>query len=352
MERIKIIILALSVAAIWACNKESNPGEEANPKTGILVLNNGNMGSNDASLSMYNLESREVTPQIFQSANGQKLGDLGQDMVVVGQELYITMNGSQVIFVTDMDFKIKETIVYKDDKGQYSPRYLTVSGGKVYVTYYEGYLGEIDPTTHTVRVTAVGSYPEGLCICKGKAYVANSGFGYDNTVSVVDLASFKETKRIQVNSNPQAVVADSDGKTLYVLSWDAYDPVTYAVTTPARLQSISLSDWTVTDLDYKDVKMIVAGKDDTLYLATGGYDSNWQIAGSVSLIDMKTGKSKGLLFTEPVSNYYSMSYDNGLLFIGASDYKTDGDMYVYDSKGVLNAKFDTKGLNPQKAICW
>lgn len=350
MKTINKIILAAAAAFSLAACRQDPPYEPETGIQGAVILNNGNWGSNDASIAIYNPTDKTVAAEQFFAANGQRLGDLGQDILVLGDEIYIAMNGSKVVFVTDRDLKIKETIEVENAGAKMAPRYLAESDGKIYVTYYEGFLGEITPSTHKVRTTAVGSYPEGLCIKNGKAYVANSGYGYDNTISVVDLASFKEEKKITVNQNPQYVVADKDGKTLYVCSWDAYDPVTYAVTSPSKLQKVDIASGSVSDMTYSDVKCIVEGPDNKMFVAQGGYDENWQVCGTIKVIDMASGADKGMFTNDQILNYYSLSYSNGFVFVGASDYKTNGDVYLYKADGSLVDKFDSQGLNPQKGL--
>ena len=350
MKTLKRIMLAASAALALAACRQDPPYMPETGIQGAIVLNNGNWGSNDASIAVYSLADKTVAGGQFLAANNHLLGDLGQDIIAVGNEMYIAMNGSKVVFVTDMEFKVKKAIEAGHDGVKMAPRYLAEYNGKVYVTYYEGFLGEIDTRDYTIRTTAVGSYPEGLCISGGKAYVANSGYGYDNTISVVDLASFKEEKKITVNQNPQYVVADKDGKTLYVCSWDAYDPMTYAVTSPAKLQKVDLASGNVSDMDYSDVKCIVEGPDNKMFVAQGGYDENWQVCGSIKVIDMAGGEDMGLFTNDRILNYYSLSYSNGYVFVGASDYKTNGDVYLYKADGTLVDKFDSQGLNPQKGL--
>lgn len=363
----KLIFAALAAFAIAACrpvtpDTPDTPDEPDVPDTpevpdapvagikGMLVLNNGNWGSNDASAAVYDPEAQTVEADVFFKANGQHLGDLGQDILVVGDEMYISMNGSKLVFVTDMELKLKKTIEVEFEGTKMAPRYLAEHDGKVYVTYYEGFLGEITPGSYNVRTTAIGSYPEGLCIRNGKAYIANSGYGYDNTISVVDLATFKEEKKIEVNANPQYVVANQDGTVLYVCSWDTYDPVSYEVLSPSKLQAVYLDSGRVLDLqEYHDVKCIVEGPKNLLLIAQGGYDENWQVCGTIGMLDMSFG-DRGTFIDDPISNYYSLSYSNGYVFVGASDYRTNGDVYVYDSFGAYIGKFDSQGLNPQKVI--
>lgn len=150
--------------------------------------------------------------------------------------------------------------------------------GKVYVTYYEGFVGEIDPAGYNVRITAVGPNPEGLAYARGKLFIANSGGylpGYNNTVSVVDVSSFKEISTIEVNCNPSVVVANSAGNLVYVTSAGNYADI------PAKLQVIDVAAAKVTDIDYLDVKSIAMGKDDIMLVVTGTQDASWHIAATV-----------------------------------------------------------------------
>ncbi|WP_373942160.1 hypothetical protein OEG92_01970 [Polaribacter sejongensis] len=85
---------------------------------------------------------------------------------------------------------------------------------------------EIDTTSLSVtRSVNVGRQPEELVIHNDKIYVANSGGysppDYESTVSVVDIASFEETKRIEVEVNLHRMQIDSEGD-IYVSSRGDY----------------------------------------------------------------------------------------------------------------------------------
>lgn len=350
MNHLKLLALALIAALSFASCDDDTPETPKTPETtAFLVLNNGNWGANDANILGYDFDTQTATPFLFQTANGQQLGDLGQDIIAVGEKLYIAVNGSQVIFVTDRDLHILKTIVAETGGTKLSPRYLCSAGDKVYVTYYEGYLGEISTKDYSVRTTAVGSSPEGLAYADGRIYVANSGGAlypnYDHTLSVVDAKSFTEVQKIDVNLNPQSIVASADGRTLYVNSFGNYADV------PALVQSVSIAgtDYSASDLSYVDVKTICAGADDDLYIVTGGYDENWQVQGTVNVYSMKEHKQTAV-FPEAIANFYSISYSGGYVFVGTSDYQTNGDVLMYDRKGQRLAAFDAQGLNPQKVI--
>lgn len=345
----RIILAAFSVAlTLPACTPENSADVPAGLE-GIFVLNNGNWGANDASLSIYDPVTKSVTGGVFFSVNGRHLGDLGQDIAVLGDDIYIAVNNSQVIFVTDRALKIRKVIEATEGGVRLSPRTFAVAEGKVYVTYYEGWLGEIDPATYSVRTTAVGPNPDGVAYAGGKLYVANSGgmlpeFG--NTVSVVDAVSFREVSTIEVSRNPSSVVADGSGKYVYVSSFGNFADI------KPGLQVIETSSSTVSAVDYADVKNIVMGKDDELIVVTGVNDENWNIAGTLWRHDAGSNRKAGKFTGSVISPYYSISADpeTGYVFVGTSDYQTNGDVYWLDAGGRLLDKFDACGLNPQKAL--
>ncbi|MDR0763896.1 MAG: YncE family protein, partial [Bacteroidales bacterium] len=80
-------------------------------------------------------------------------------------------------------------------------------------------------TLETVDRCYVGFQPDDLEIANGKIYVANSGGymvpNYENTVSVIDMTTFKEIKRIKVEINLHHLQKDKYGN-LWVSSRGDY----------------------------------------------------------------------------------------------------------------------------------
>ena len=344
------LLLTLALCAILGSCQDQQNDDLTPAGKGTYILNNGNWGSNDSDIGIYNPATKTYSADAFQTANGQKLGDLGQDILRTGSDVYIAVNGSQTIFVTDQDLKIRQQINADMDGTRLSPRSLTAYGKKVYVTYYEGYIGEIS-LDFSVRLCAVGANPEGIAIAGGNLYVANSGGMaypvYDNTVSVVPTASFTETAVIEVNVNPTKIEASSDGAHVYVSSFGNYADI------PAKLQVITTSTGAVKDLEYASVSAVAKGADDILYILCGGYDENWNaLPGTVYKHDMKTDTPLGAFVTDGTTlpDAYSISAtSDGYVYVGCSDYKTTGDVFVFTPDGKLHDRFDSQGLNPLKA---
>lgn len=203
---------------------------------GFYLLNEGNMGSNKSTLDFYDYQTGTYHRNIYAYANPsvpKELGDVGNDLKIYGDKLYAVINCSNKVEV--MDAKTSKKI------GQINIpncRYIRFYKGNAYVTSYagpveinpnysqRGYVARID--TATLQVTAqclVGFQPDEMELVNGKIYVANSGGymvpNYENTLSVIDIHSFKEIKKIKVAINLHRVRADRKG-TIWVSSRGDY----------------------------------------------------------------------------------------------------------------------------------
>ncbi|MDR2773307.1 MAG: hypothetical protein LBC19_00960 [Tannerella sp.] len=341
--------MAMAAPFFTGCKDDDDPTEELiAPSEYIYVLNSGNSGSNNTSLSMYNADDGTVTKDIFEVRNGRRLGDTGQDMIVYGSKIYISVYGESTIEVTDLEAKSIKQI-----KTEGQPRYFAVYGGKVYVTYFNGYVARIDTASLTVEAKVqTGRNPEQLTAANGKLYVANSGgldyntaAGYDRTVSVIDTATFTETKKIEVVVNPCNMVSDRQGY-VYVVSMGNYGDI------PSTLQKIDSRTDEVSVMEDLNGSFL-AILENTLYTVHSRYDDAWnQIAGfySYDVVNRKL-LSDNFIGTTEIAKPYQINTDGifGYLYIMTSDYLNDGDVYVFDSTEKFVTKFEV-GLNPMKAL--
>lgn len=239
-----IIILMVAFAS---CRKDPQPIPEEITNTlfpaesnarvkGMYVVNEGNMNMNKASLDYVDFTQGLYRKNIYNQVNPEVtkgLGDVANDIGVYGSKLYVVVNISNKIEV--MDVKTAKRIKMID---LVNCRYVTFHGNKAYVSAYLGKVGdpkaprgivaEIDTATLQItRKIEVGRQPEEMAVVGNKLYVANSGGysppNYERTVSVIDMDSFTEIKRIDVAVNLHRLKADQYGD-LYVTSrGDYYD---------------------------------------------------------------------------------------------------------------------------------
>jgi len=229
----KCLILILVIPLIFsACRKDpviyppdiENPGDPENTSIqGFYLLNEGNMGSNKATLDYYDYGTGAYHINIYSNVNPnvpKELGDLGNDLKIYGSKLYAVINGSNKIEV--MEAKTARRIGQIDIP---NCRYIKFHNGYAYITSFAGpvefnpnyqqlgYVAKVDTASfQVIDKCLTGFQPEELEIVNNKIYVANSGSymfpNYENTLSVIDLNSFKEMKRIKVAINLHRVCAD------------------------------------------------------------------------------------------------------------------------------------------------
>ena len=189
---------------------------------GIYLLNEGNMGSNKATIDYLDFSKGIYIRNIYGERNPnviKELRDVGNDIQVYGNRLYAVINCSHKVEV--MDLHSCRRIGQIDIP---NCRYIRFHGDKAYISSYVGPVS-IDPNaqlgaifevdTATLRITrqvTVGYQPEEFEIIGNHLYVANSGGyrapDYDSTLSVVDLTDFRQVKKIPVCVNPHRVRKD------------------------------------------------------------------------------------------------------------------------------------------------
>jgi DNA-binding beta-propeller fold protein YncE len=241
----QLILSAFCLLLFFACRDEKEiykPEEIVVDEPAIIaiqgfyLLNEGNMGSNKSTLDYFDYETGTYHRNIYAAVNPsvpKELGDVGNDIAIYGNKLYAVINCSNKVEV--MEAQTAKRIGQIDIP---NCRYIRFHAGFAYVTSYAGPV-EIDPDyrqrgyvakvdTASLQVVAqclVGFQPDELEIVGNKIYVANSGGymfpNYENTVSVIDIATFTETKRIEVDINLHHVRADRHGN-LWVTSRGDY----------------------------------------------------------------------------------------------------------------------------------
>lgn len=240
------VLWMLSILVLFfSCRKdevifESNTIQVTTPHSdgeiiGFYHLNEGNMGMNRASIDLFDSRLGTYTVDVYSERNPtvvKELGDVGNDIKIYGNKVYAVINCSNKIEVLDK-WTAKRIKVIDIPNG----RYLAFHGDKAYVSSYSGkvaidpnaeigFVAEIDTATlELTRKVSVGYQPEEMVIQGGKLYVANSGGyrvpDYDRTVSVIDLKTFTEIKKIDVGINLHRMQIDKRGD-IYVSSRGDY----------------------------------------------------------------------------------------------------------------------------------
>lgn len=323
---------------------------------GFFLLNEGNMGSNKASLDFFSYETGKYMRNIYPSRNPdivKELGDVGNDLAIYGGKLYAVINCSHYVEVMDV-----KTAKHVGSIDILNCRYIAFNEGKAYVSSYAGPV-QIDPNarpgkvvevdTTSLKVTrevVVGYQPEEMVITGGKLYVANSGGyrfpNYDTTVSVVDLETFEVINTIDVAINLHRMTKDRFGR-IYVSSRGNY----YDVGADVYVID-SNTDRLVGNLGIPASEMCISG--DSIYMTSveWNYTTNRNTV-SYTLYDVAREKIVSHNFiADGTDKQIQIPYgiavnpDAKEVFISdAKDYVTPGRLYCFSPEGNLKWEVTT-----------
>lgn len=338
---------------------------------GFYLLNEGNMGSNKSTLDLLEFKTGIYHRNIYAEINPnvpKEMGDVGNDIKIYGDRVYAVINCSNKIEV--MDAYTTKRIGQVEIP---NCRYIKFDGAYAYVTSYAGpvkidpkytqlgYVAKVDTATlQVVDRCLVGFQPDELEIVEGKIYVANSGGymgagdlrGYERTVSVIDIATFKEEKRIDVAWNLHRIRADKRGD-LWVSSRGDYKGY------PSRLYFIDRKKGEVTD-----TIPIAASHywldDDLLYVYGAEYSyinkSEWTF--SYAIIDTRTHEivTKNII-TDGTNKLIEMPYGimvhpvtKNIYITDAGNFVTPGALYCFTPYGKMMWRIRTGNIPAHFAL--
>ncbi len=362
----KTLLLLILLLALAACRtiEPITPSErtdvgsgDAGNIAGFFLLNEGNMGSNKCTLDYYDYASGIYHKNIYAERNPgvvQELGDVGNDLAIYGSKLWAVVNCSNLVEVMDV-----ATARHIGQVSIPNCRYIVFKDRYAYVSSYAGpvevdpncrlgYVAKIDTTTlQVVDTCVVGYQPEEMVIAGGKLYVANSGGyrvpDYDHTVSVIDLASFKEINKIDVAPNLHRMELDAYGNIWVSSRGDYYDiqPMTFLISTQ--------SDSVIDQLDLLACSdMTLCG--DSLYVYSNAWSYFTQTSDvNYAIVNVKTRQVVTRRFiTDGTETQFQNPYGiavnpntHEIFVTDARDYITPGKVYCFSPEGRLKWSANT-----------
>lgn len=344
-----IVAATLCVALLFAsCTKEPVPGPAGDPTAtyDLLVLNEGLWGTNDGSISAVSSATGEVVSDLFSAANGRGLGDVAQDAALYGCKLYVVVFGSSTLEVCDPS--TAQSIKQISFAGR-SPRFIVFHEDKAYVSCYNKYVYKIDTASLAIVDSCLlsGMQPESMCVVGSRLYVVNSwqydesgNAVYDNTLSVVDLASFQEERKITVGLNPFKVMRVDDSHLLVGFNGNYGSQ-------PSGMEIINLADDSRTDIGTPASGFDICNGYLYSYAFsyTTGQAEYWKT-------DLATLSKTQLPIGAGVKTAYGIKVDpaTGDIYITDSQqFRSNGDLRCYSPSGTLKWTVEV-GKGPSKVI--
>lgn len=339
-----LLLSALSI--VFSCKKnDSPPPVTPAVTTGVYTLDQGIFGHNNTVLTYYDFSTGIPTTDFFKSVNGFGLGDTGSDFIIYGGKLYIVMNVSGYVAVSNSSTaKFMDTINFKNAGVNRGPENVIAYGNKVFVSSSDGTVAVIDTTTLAIdKFITVGTNPAQMAISGTHLYVSNTGAisgNYDSTLSIIDLTALAETGKITVGINPGSIAADSSGNIYVACTGD------YVSTAPSLVKVSVASNKVVLTVD--SIVGSLRYYNNTL-LTTGGYLGAAN-TGILNTSDLTATRASFVTDGTIIANPYGLDIDpaTGDVYVcDAKDYTSSGAVFCFDKTGKQKFNFSTApGITP------
>ena len=191
-------------------------------ETGVLIMNEGNFGTNDGEVYHFNPGLRALTGEVFEFENSRPYAGLLEDMVLEEDRLYLVANTGKIEIVNPNNFKSLGAVTANLDQ----PRSLATASGKLFVADYGPYDASYQTPDSYVAVISgldggsvktkieVADKPEDLFVSGKNVLVACAS----GKVEVIDADSETLTKTISITGKPVQFL-EYGGK-LWLYSYD------------------------------------------------------------------------------------------------------------------------------------
>lgn len=332
-------IFIVSSLILFSCVKDK-PNDIMQPEVSIgsgpkvFVTNEGNFGTNNASVSLFETATGNIVSDIYKSQNNNSLlGDVCQSMTKINNKYYVVVNNSgKIVVVNSGDFKLITTIT-----GLQSPRFiLPVTFNKAYVSdLYANAISIVDLNTNT----KTGSIPcsgwtEQMVVIYNKAFITNNNSNYTYVINTI---TDQITDSIYVGKFGGSIVIDKNSKIWVLSAGDSPNSIAGKLSRidPVTLQVELTLPFSSTD---SPSNLCINATKDTIYFLNT----------SIYRMSISSSTLPGSTFvTSSANTFYGLGVsdkDYNIYVSDAIDYIQKSSIMVYSPNGGLKTSFKA-GIN-------
>lgn len=336
-KNIQLLRAFLLSFVLFSCS-ESEPEEPKGAyEQGILIMNEGNFGTNDGEIYHLDPATQALKSNVFEAENLRPFAGLLEDIVAAKGNLYLVSNTGKVEIVDAGTFKSIGAV----SGGLDQPRSLEVVGSKLFISDYgpydasyatpDSYVAVVDGLNGGLisKKIQVSNKPEDLFAFGKYIFVAGSEEG---KVEIIDAEKEEVIKVLEVDGHP-AQFFEFNG-TVWLYSID--DEEVYFQTfhldnlTKATTNALPVSNAT---------GRIAIGNNNLFYLITS---SGWpDYADGVARVSV-LGPELDLDWMRG-SGFYGIGYDRNrdeIYVANSNGFQSNGRITVFDKEGMEIRSFD------------
>lgn len=317
-------------------------------ENGMLILNQGNFGAGNSSISYFSYDFEVFQANAFQAVNPAiSLGDTGQDIGFYEDKAFVVLNNSDKIEIINRYTLEHITTI---STGLNNPRYITFAQGKAFVTNWGS---GMNPDDDFVAVYNLNDYslnanipvvegPERILTHNNRIYVAHEGgFNFNNKITKLNAANNQIEDVIEVGDVPKSLQVYNNQ--IYVLCGGI----------PSWAQNIDETGGSFYQInennEANEVLTFATNEHPTNLIQENNqfyYTINAEVfqlnAGATTLPSTPIFETTA----QGVYGIYSFAVKNGFIYVGdAADYNSNGKILIYQSNGTL-VQEKTVGVMP------
>lgn len=314
----------------FSCNDNGDEKPLGKYDTGVLIMNEGNFGTNDGEVYHYDPATGTLTADIFELENSRPFAGLLEDMVLEQDRLYLVANTGKVEIVNPGDFKSVGAVSADLDQ----PRSLATASGKLFISDYGPYdASYATPDSYIAVVSGldggtvkkkieVSNKPEDLFVNGKFVWVAGSEEG---KLEIIDADAETVSKTIEVEGRP-VLFFEQSGE-VWIYSYDSEK---------VYFQSLNVTSQTIKEVKTFDVPnamgRIAFGEDNKMYLLTS---TGWPDYEDAVAVASMADDSVDLDWTTG-SGFYGIGYDQTrqeIYLTNSNGFQGNGTVTIFQKNG-------------------
>lgn len=341
----KATVYLLSLALLINFTSCEEDSENDIKVEGIYIVNEGQFGNNNGSISLLDPETYAVSNDYFHQQNDRSLGDIVQGLSFSSNKGFIVVNNSQKMEIVD-----KETFETIDvvENLSYPRQFQPIDDEKGYLTDgssadgSNGYVLVINLESYEITDSIeVGRGPESMLMLNDKVFVTNAGgYSIGNSVSVINTNNDEVEENIEVHDMPTDIVADKNNNV-----W-VYSKGNYETEDGGMLTKINSSDYSTEEFEIGTI-----GSYGNYLLSIDGEKENLYYVGTEGVYRMNIEESS--LPDEPVIDKLPYGIEinpaNGDIYCLINNSDTKGNVEVFN-KDYESTESTEVGFNPNAVV--
>lgn len=301
-------------------------GKGFSASSGIFILNEGNMTTENASL-IYITPDEQVYENVYRNANGTQLGNVGQDLFINNNKIYIiTQNGKTnplgsvfqndgMLVVANAE-TLKKEAAYTDELSSLSwPTHIAVlDESNIFIRDNAG-IHRFNSVTGELQLIpgTSGAVKNRMAVADGKVF-----YYAGKKLSVIEKDALSVSKTIEMSNNIRGIEKSKDGHV-----WVATSDKKISKVNSVDYSIIKTNDLTVGNVGNSLFATPgITSRGDTLYYGTGNMTIYRHI--------FSTGECKEMINTTTVK---SLVPDAGMEYNGIGVHPETGKVYMNTIKG-------------------